>query len=84
MSEYHSNVSVGPGKPQPTDLANKGTVLWKMGRLEDAEEHLESAYLKEPNNFTTVSNYCLLLVDTKKSIKRRNYSVRRKHSISGR
>jgi tetratricopeptide (TPR) repeat protein len=54
------------GVPQPTDLANKGSVLWKMGRLEDAEEHLESAYLKEPNNFTTVSNYCLLLVDAKK------------------
>jgi tetratricopeptide (TPR) repeat protein len=52
--------------PTATDVANKGTVLWKMGRLEDAEQHLERAYCKEPNSFTTVSNYCLLMVDAQK------------------
>jgi tetratricopeptide (TPR) repeat protein len=69
--------------PTPIDTANKGTVLWKIGRLGEAEQHLEAAHGKDPNNFTTAVNYCLLLAEFKK-IDRANELLGRVEEINHR
>jgi|SRR5579863_5461818 len=54
----------GREEENPAFLANKGLILWKLGRLEEALELLRQAHSHIPGLFPIACNYGLLLAET--------------------